>query len=93
VSKTVERKLIDVPDLPVIEGKITSGMILRQHAGEGSLGDTKISLSTTGGLGGCAMIAEVEVPGHDTVYVVYDLTTVVEEIATKVQAAVAKEGK
>lgn len=93
MSDVITPKLIEVPDLPVIEPEIVSGMILRQSAGQGSLGDTEINLSTTGGLGGCSVIAEITVPGHDTVYVSYNLAPIVQEIATKVTEAVERQGK
>lgn len=70
--------------VPSIEGEVRDGMILRQHAGEGSLGDAKIFLSGTTGFGGFALIVEVQPKNKERVYVVYDGSKVVEEVAQMV---------
>ncbi len=79
--------LVKVDGLPVVEGRVERGLILRQAVGSGIKGDTKFELSSTAGVSGFALIVEVEVPGHDRVYVVYNVAPVIEAVVDAVEKA------
>jgi hypothetical protein len=70
---------------PLLEGKdVSDKLILRQHAGDGSLGPAKIGLSSTAGVSGFSLIVEVELPDKPRRYIEYNLAPHVEAIAQAV---------
>jgi hypothetical protein len=75
--------LAELGPFPLLHGYVATErwMALRQHAGDGRLGDAEIELTTTGGLGGFALVVEVKPQDGDTVYVIYNLAPLVEDIA------------
>lgn len=70
---------------PVIVGEdVSDKYILRQHAGEGTLGPAKIDLSSTAGLGGFSLVVGVELPDKPHRYIEYSLSEHVQAIAQAV---------
>ena len=76
-------------DLPVLEGKITDKMYLKEIIASGSIGPHEITVSSI--VGGIALLVSIKPEEGKSIHVIYSMSSKLEEIARQALASAGIE--